>query len=340
MDLLLYILKRLVLSVFVLIGLSILIFVIARVVPGDPARLALGPRAPQSTVNELRREMHLDQPLAFQYYYWVEGVFSGDLGNSLVTKRNVSKDVRDFLPATLELAMVAAILVIIFSIAFGTLAARYKDKWPDGVIRIMAYTGVAIPSFVMAVVLLLLFGYVWPVIPVLGRLSAGITPPPTITGMITIDSLVTGNFAAFWDALKHIILPAVALAMGPMFQEARIIRSAMTDNMGRDYLAAEVGYGIPRRVIVGKYLLKPSLIPTVSVMGLDIASLMGNAFMVEMIFDWPGISRYGMNAILAKDLNAISAVITIFGMIFVTVNLIVDLTVAFLDPRIRLGGKA
>jgi peptide/nickel transport system permease protein len=340
MNLGIYILKRLFLSIFVLIGLSMLIFIIARVVPGDPARMALGPRTPQFAVDELRQEMHLDKPLATQYYYWVKGVLTGDLGQSLVTKRAVSEDIREFLPATLELALVAAILVVIFSIAFGTLAARYKDKWLDAVIRIMAYTGVAIPSFVMAVFLLLLFGYIWPIIPVLGRLSAGITPPPTITGMITFDSLITGNFAAFWDALKHIILPALALAMGPLFQEARIVRSAMTDNMGKDYLAAAVGYGIPSRVIIGKYLLKPSMIPTVSVMGLDIASLMGNAFLVEVIFDWPGISRYGMNAILAKDLNAISAVIIVFGLIFVIVNIIVDLIVAYLDPRIRLGGKA
>ncbi|MDQ0286497.1 peptide/nickel transport system permease protein [Desulfofundulus luciae] len=331
--------RRLLLSIFVLVGLSIVIFIIARVVPGDPARMALGPRAPQFAVDALREEMHLDKPLVAQYYYWIKGVATGDLGRSLVTKRGVLEDIMEFLPATMELVMVSAIFVIVFSILFGTLAARYKDKWVDSVIRIMAYTGVAVPSFVLAVLFVLIFGYLWPVIPALGRLSAGVQPPVSITGLLTIDSLLTGDFPVFWDALKHLFLPALALAIGPIFQEARIIRSAMTDNMGKDYVAAAVGYGIPNHIIMGKYLLKPSLIPAVSVMGLDIASLMGNAFLVEVIFNWPGISRYGMEAMLRKDLNAISAVIIVFGLIFVLVNILVDLIVAYLDPRIRLGGK-
>ncbi|WP_307401717.1 ABC transporter permease [Desulfofundulus luciae] len=334
-----YLLRRLLLSIFVLVGLSIVIFIIARVVPGDPARMALGPRAPQFAVDALREEMHLDKPLVAQYYYWIKGVATGDLGRSLVTKRGVLEDIMEFLPATMELVMVSAIFVIVFSILFGTLAARYKDKWVDSVIRIMAYTGVAVPSFVLAVLFVLIFGYLWPVIPALGRLSAGVQPPVSITGLLTIDSLLTGDFPVFWDALKHLFLPALALAIGPIFQEARIIRSAMTDNMGKDYVAAAVGYGIPNHIIMGKYLLKPSLIPAVSVMGLDIASLMGNAFLVEVIFNWPGISRYGMEAMLRKDLNAISAVIIVFGLIFVLVNILVDLIVAYLDPRIRLGGK-
>mgnify|MGYP005835982753 FL=1 len=339
MNLRAYIFRRLLLSVFVLLGLSVLIFVISRVVPGDPVRMALGPRAPQYAVDSLRREMHLDKPLPAQYYYWIKGVLTGDMGMSLTTKRPVTEDIREFLPATLELALTAGLIMVVFSILFGALAARYRDTTIDAAVRIMAYTGVAVPSFVLAVLFLLFFGYIWPVIPVLGRLSPGVAPPPALTGLITVDSLLTGNIAAFFDALKHLLLPAVALAVGGLFQEARIVRSAMTDNMGKDYLAAAAGYGIPGRVITLKYLLKPSLIPAVSVMGLDIASLMSNAFLVEVIFNWPGISRYGMTAMLQKDLNAISAVIIIFGLIFVLVNILVDFVVSFLDPRIRLGGR-
>ena len=214
----------------------------------------------------------------------------------------------------------------------------HKDKWIDSLIRVMAYTGVAMPSFVLAVLFLLFFGYIWPVIPVLGRLSAGLYAPPTFTGLYTIDSLLVGDLEVFWDALKHLLLPALALAVGPLFQEARIVRSSMTDNMTKDYLASAVAFGMPDRVVMGKYLLKPSMIPAVSVMGLDIAAMMGNAFLVEVIFNWPGISRFGMEAMLHKDLNAISAVIVVFGLIFVLVNILVDLIVAYLDPRIRLGG--
>jgi peptide/nickel transport system permease protein len=192
---------------------------------------------------------------------------------------------------------------------------------------------------VFAILFLLLFGYVLNLLPTMGRLSHGITPPPTITGMIVIDGLITGNFAAALDALKHLILPGVALALGGLSQEARITRSSMSDNLQKDYIAAEKSQGIPERIIMLKYLLKPSLIPTVSILGLDFAALLANAFLVELIFNWPGMSRYGINAMLSKDLNAIIAVIMVLGLVFVAVNIIVDLIVSYLDPRIRLGAE-
>lgn len=331
--------KRLIQSLFVLLGLSILIFVISRIVPGDPARMALGSRATDEAYNTLRTEMHLDEPLIKQYGYWIKGVFTGDFGNSITTKRPVLQDVKEFLPATLELVLVCAILIILFSILLGRIAARWQNRWPDALIRVLSYSGVAVPTFVMAVLLLLLFGYKWQIIPVIGRLSTGVAAPPTITGLYIFDALITGNFATAWDAFLHILIPAIALSAASMFQEARIIRINMTDNMGKDYINSLRGYGVPDRLINNKYLLKPSMIPAVSVMGIDIASVMANAFLVETIFSWPGISRYGMTAMLSKDLNAISIVILIFGLIFVVVNIIVDLVVAWLDPRIRLGGK-
>jgi len=299
--------------------------------------MALGPRAPEEVVQRLRQEMYLDKPLPEQYFYWIRGVFSGDFGRSLLTKRAVSEDIKGYLPATMELAIFAGILMAIFAVLLGTLAARHKDTWVDSLIRTLSYFGVAIPAFVAAVIFMMLFGYYWPILPVLGRLSPGISHPTTITGLLTLDSLIQGNFVAFWDAFKHLILPSVALSLGALFQEARITRSSMVDNMRKDFLFAERGYGIPERVIMFKYLLRPSLIPTVSMMGLDFASLFANAFLVEMIFNWPGISRYGISAMMHKDLNAISAVIIVFGVIFVTVNIIVDIIVAFLDPRIRLS---
>ena len=332
-----FLLKRLLLSIFVIFGLSIVIFIIARVVPGDPARMALGPRAPKEVVQRLRQEMYLDKPLPEQYFYWIREVLSGDFGRSLVTKRAVSEDIKEYLPATMELAIFAGILMAIFAVLLGTLAARYKDTWVDSLIRTLSYFGVAIPAFVAAVIFMLLFGYYWPILPVLGRLSPGISYPTRITGLLTLDSLIQGNFVAFWDAFKHLILPSVALSLGRIFQEARITRSSMVDNMRKDFLSAERGYGIPERVIMFKYLLKPSLIPTVSMMGLDFASLFANAFLVERIFNWPGISRYGISAMMSKDLSAISAVIIVFGAIFVVANIIVDIIVAFLDPRVRFG---
>jgi peptide/nickel transport system permease protein len=332
-----FLLKRLLLSIFVIFGLSIVIFIIARVVPGDPARMTLGPRAPEEVVQRLRQEMYLDKPLPEQYFYWIRGVLSGDFGRSLITYRMVSGDIKEYLPATMELAIFAGILMVIFAVFLGTLAARYKDTWVDNLIRTLSYFGIAIPAFVVAIFFMLLFGYYWPILPVLGRLSPGISYPTKITGLLTLDSLIQGNFVVFWDALKHLILPSVALSLAHLFQEARITRSSMVENMRKDFLSAERGYGIPERVIMFKYLLKPSLIPTVSMMGLDFAALFANAFLVEMIFNWPGISRYGIDAMMSKDLSVISAVIIVFGVVFVVVNIIVDIIVAFLDPRARLS---
>lgn len=333
-----FLLRRLFLSIFVLIGISILIFIIARVVPGDPARLALGPNAPQETVDNLRKEMHLDKSLPVQYFYWVKGVVRGDFGKSLVSKRDVADDIREYLPATLELSLFSAMFMVVLAIGLGVLAARYRDSWVDTLIRITSYFGVAVPSFVLATLFLLVFGYYWRVLPVIGRISASVGSVHRITGFVVLDSLISGNIPAFWDSLKHLLAPAIALALGSSFQEARITRSAMVDNMNKDFLAAERGYGIPERVVMFKYLLKPSFIPTVSVMGLDIASLVSNAFLVELIFNWPGLSRYAVNAMLNKDLNAISAAILVFGLVFIVVNIVVDVIVSYLDPRIRLGG--
>ena len=333
-----FILKRILMSVIVLFGLSVVIFGIARIVPGDPARLALGPTATDKALQTFREENHLNEALPLQYVYWIVGVVGGDFGMSTTTKRAVSADIRDFLPATLEMVLLAAILLVVLSIVLGSLAARHRDTAIDGIVRVMSYIGVAMPGFVIATLLLLLFGNVWRVIPVLGRLSYGLTPPTRITGLYTIDSLLTGNLKTFWDAFLHLLVPAAALCLGGLCQEARILRNAMTENSGKDYLTAMRGYGVPEKVINRKYLLKPSLIPAVSCMGMDVASLMSNAFLIEVIFGWPGISRYGMTAMLAKDLNVISGVILIFGAIFVGVNIAVDIVVAYLDPRIRLGG--
>lgn len=223
-----------------------------------------------------------------------------------------------------------------FSLIFGLLAARFKNTWVDGVIRVMAYIGVAVPSFVWSVLFLLFFGFVWKVIPVLGRLSPGVMPPRHITGLYVLDGLLTGNIKASGNAFAHLFLPALALSIAPIFQEARILRSSIIDTSSKEYIKVSEGYGQPKYRVMGKYLLKPSFPPVLNVMGLDMASLLGNAFLAEIIFNLPGISRYSVDVMITKDLNAISAVILMIGILFLVVNLVVDLVCAMLDPRIRL----
>ncbi len=329
--------RRLVYSIFVLLGLSIVIFVIARIMPGDPARVAVGARAPQWVVDRIREHMHLNDPIYIQYGYWLGDAIRGDFGLSLVTQRPVTTDIIEFFPASLELVLFSGVLSAIGGIGLGVISARYKDTWMDNAVRLFSYMGIVTPSFVFAIFFVLLFGWLLHWFPIIGRVGEEVTMPPLVTGLVTIDSLLAGQFSTFVDALKHLILPSLALAMGSIAQEARITRSTMADNLNKDYVASARALGVSERSIMGKFLLKPSLIPTVSILGLDIASTFSIAFLVELIFNWPGLARYGMQAMLHKDLNAISAVILVLGAVFITVNIIVDIIVAQLDPRIRLS---
>ncbi len=320
----------------VLLGLSILVFIIGRVIPGDPARQALGPRAPEETVQALREEMHLDKPLPIQYILWLKGAIRLDLGKSLLTRRPVIEDIKAYLPATLEIVFMSASFMIIGGILLGIIATKYTGTWLDGIIRIISYLGIVSPSFVWAIFFMLIFGYKWPVLPTTGRISIGIIPPPHVTGLFTIDYIINSDVVGVVDAAKHLVLPAVALMLGGMAQAARMTRASMIENAEKDYILAEQAYGIPEGILFRKYLLKPSLIPTVSVMSLDIASLFGSAFLVENLFNYPGFSRYGLAAMLNKDLNAISAVVIVLGVVFIVVNIIIDIIVAWLDPRVRM----
>jgi peptide/nickel transport system permease protein len=281
--------------------------------------------------------MHLNDTLIVQYGYWLRDAVQGDFGLSLVTQRPVTTDILITFPASLELVLFSGLLSAVGGIGLGIVSAGYKDTWIDNAVRLFSYAGIVTPSFVFAALFILLFGWVLKWFPIIGRISENTIAPPVVTGLITIDSLLAGQFGVFLDALKHLILPALALAMGSIAQEARITRSTMADNMNKDYIAAERALGIPERTVMGRFLLKPSLIPTVSILGLDIASTFSIAFLVELIFNWPGLARYGMQSMLHKDLNAISAVILVLGAVFILVNIIVDIIVAQLDPRIRLS---
>jgi len=331
-----YIVLRLLQTFFVLFGLSILIFFIARVVPGDPARVALGSLATEEQVQELREEMHLDKPLFVQYYFWFRSILQGDLGKSLYTRRPVTTDLKEFMPATLELMFFSFLMSLIIGQVMGILAGYFGNSWFDNLFRVLSYIGIATPAFAMAIFFLLIFSYVLNFAPAVGRLSLGVRSPHQITGFFILDSLITGQFSIAWKALKHVLLPAASLAVANIAQEGRITRSSIVENLQKDYITAHIVYGIPTRSIIFKYLLKPSLIPTVSIMGLDFACLIANAFLVEVVFMWPGFSRYGVTAMLNKDLNAIVAVVLVIGVAYSVVNVIVDIVVSFLDPRIRL----
>jgi peptide/nickel transport system permease protein len=332
-----YIAVRSAYVIFSLVGLSVLVFVLARVLPGDPARMALGPRAPQSAVDLLRIQLRLDQPLYAQYFYWIVDVFHGNLGYSVYTHTSVTDAVLQYLPASLELIALAAIFEICGAFLLGVVAGRYSYRWPDNVVRVFSYVGISIPAFVMAIILELVFSWWWPIFPASGNLS--VTAPTRITGMITLDSLITGRFDAFVNVLWHMVLPAFALCVGGMMQDARIVRSGMVENQDKDYITMAKCQGLPERQVMFKYLLKPSIIPAITVMGMDIAALLSNAFLVETVFNWPGFSKLGITLMLNKDLNGIVAMVLIIGVMYAIINIVTDIIVASVDPRIRLMEK-
>ena len=328
--------KRIIYSIIVLLVLSVIIFIMSRVLPGDPARGALGPGISEEVVQQFREEMHLNDTIYIQYYYWLRNAIHGDLGKSFFTRNNVTEDIKKYAPATVELALYGVIFMAIVGIMFGVLSVKHNETWIDNLLRIIAYIGVVTPSFIFAIIFMLIFCYMLNLFPTGGRISPEIIPPPTITGLITIDALISGNFSAFFDALKHLILPSVSLGLAGMSQVSRITRSAMQENASKDYILFMRGAGFPENIIMFRYLLRVSIVPTISIIGLQFGALLGNAFLVESIFYWPGLSRYGLNAILQKDLNAMSAVILFVGIGFIAANIIVDLIINWVDPTIRL----
>lgn len=332
------IVRRVASMVVSLLGLSVIIFAISRVLPGNPARMALGPRASEKQVRELTRELGLTQPLPQQYVEYMQGLVVGDLGGSLVTKQPVLTDIVNNLPATIELISVSIALTIIIGIPLGIIAAQNKEGPIDHVTRLIAFVSVSIPGFFIGILFQLVFGYLFQVLPITGRLSSNYTGAITSeTGFMLIDTLLAGNIPAHIDAWQHLLLPALALSMAGTGQVMRITRSSMIDTQHQDFVEAERSYGLPKWMVTYKYIFRNASIPTFTILGLIYASLLGNAFLIELVFSWGGLASYGINAVLQNDFNAVVGVTMTIGVAFVTINFLVDLVLDRLDPRRRLA---
>ncbi len=331
--------RRLFWSIFVLIGLSIVIFVIARVVPGDPARIALGPVATAEQVADLRAEMGLDKPPVTQYLTYIAGLTRGDMGMSLLSRRSVSRDIFEVLPATVELVLFTMLLTVVVALPIGVVSGRFKDGVVDNLGRMYALIGVVMPSFLIALLLQLVAGYWVQVLPVNGRIDATLAEFQGATGLLLVDSIVAGRFDIFSDALRHLILPVLALSAASIGQITRITRSSVIDVSRKDYIEAARAFGLSEARVLFKYMLRPASIPALTILGLEAASLIANAFVVEMVFSWPGVASYGVRTILQKDFNAVMGVVIISGLFFLVANLVIDILVGFIDPRIRMGGR-
>lgn len=332
-----YLLRRLGGGVMSLFGLSVVIFLVSRILPGNPARMALGPMASEEQVRALTRDMGLTDPLWQQYISYMQGLLQGDIGQSLETKRAVMTDIAHYLPATLELITVSILFTIVVGIPLGVIAAQNKDGVLDNVTRSIAFFSVSVPGFLIGILFQVVFGYYLQLFPIVGQLSSGYESVVTeYTGFMLVDTLLSGSLLAHVNAWHHLVLPALALSMAGIGQIMRLTRSSMIDVKDQDYVEAERGYGLPDWLVTYKYTLKNAFIPTLTTLGLIYASLLGNAFIIELVFSWPGLASYGVTAVMNNDFNAVIGVTMTIGVAFVVVNLIIDVLLGWVDPRIRL----
>ncbi|WP_325167242.1 ABC transporter permease [Rubrobacter xylanophilus] len=329
-----YIGRRLLQIIPVLFGVSVIVFFMVRAIPGDPAQILLGQQATPEQVERLREQLGLNEDPLTQYVIFLRDALTGDLGESIVTGRPVTVELLDRFPATLELTLAALLFAVVVGIPVGVLAAVRQYSWIDRLTSVVALTGVSMPIFWLALVLVVVFTVRLDLLPFPGRLSSGVEIV-RITGMVVPDAILTGNFVGLWDGIKHLILPAVALGTIPMAVVTRMTRSAMLEVMGEDYIRTAHAKGVTPWRVVFKHALRNALLPVVTVIGLQFGLLMGGAVLTETIFSWDGIGQIALESIYRRDYPMIQGVVLYGAFFFVLVNLVVDVLYAVLDPRVR-----
>jgi len=335
-----FIIRRITGAIFVLIGVSIITFALARVVPSNAAALYIGPRARPEEIARVEEELGLNDPLPVQYAVYMRDVIKGDLGTSIGSKRPVTQELTERLPATLELLFTGMFIAIAVGIPLGVVSASHQGKGSDVLVRFISIIGVSVPAFALGLLLQFLFFRSLDWLPLSGRIDSDmrfLSPVELITGFYLIDTAVTQNWIAFKDSFWHLILPAITLAAYPMALIARMTRSTMLEVLTQDYIRTAKAYGIKDRFIIYAYALKNAIGPTLTVIGLTFAFAITGTFFVEIIFNWPGLGLFTVRSLLNLDYPAIMG-ITLFGAVmYVIINLVVDLLQAWVDPRITLN---
>jgi peptide/nickel transport system permease protein len=330
-----FILRRLLLVIPSLLGLLIFTFFLIRVVPADPAAALAGDNATPAQIAQIRRQYGLDQPLYVQFAVYLGQIARLDFGESAYSRRPIVLDIKERLPATLELTISSLLVATLLGIPLGTIAAVHHNRWPDMLLRILSVGGIAVAAFWFAIELQLLFAMRLDWLPLRGRLSPGLTPPSTLTGFYLLDSLLTGRWDAFGNALSHLILPAFTLSLGGLATITRFTRAGVLETLQKDFVTYERAQGFPQRVLIWKFVLRNSVVAAITQIGLLFGGLVAGAVVVETIFDWPGIGFYTVQAILTADYKVMLAVTLLIGVIYALVNIIVDVVHGLLDPRLR-----
>lgn len=329
-----YVVRRLVLLVPILIGLSILVFVFVRALPGGPAIALLGERATEESIEAIERDLGLDEPIYEQYLTYAGNLLSGDLGASIQTRRPVIDELKQRFPATIELGVAAMLFAILAGVPLGYVAAKRYQGFIDQTSLVTSLIGISFPIFFLALILKYVFSVKLGWLPSIGRLDVtrSLEHP---TGFYTIDALVAGDFPAFMDAIRHLILPAVALGTIPLAIVARITRAATLDVLSEDYVRTARAKGLDPSVVDRRHVMRNALLPVVTIVGLQTGLLLTGAILTERVFAWPGLGTMIINAISYRDYAVLQGGLVFFALIIVLVNLLVDVSYAFLNPRIR-----
>lgn len=329
-----YTVRRLFMLIPVLFGMSLIVFFMLRLIPGDPADAILGEKASPAAKEALTQQLGLDEPWYTQYISYIGDLLQGDLGESLRTRSPISEEIWPFLAATFELALVAMIIAIVIGVNAGIISAWFQNSWFDYTAMILALIGVSIPIFWLGLMEQWIFSLELNWLPSLGRENIR-DPIEPITHLFLLDTLIQGNFDQFVVAFKHLILPSIALATIPMAIIARMTRSSMLEVMRSDFIRTARAKGQKMFWIVYKHSLKNAFIPVLTTIGLQMGLLLGGAILTETIFSWPGIGRYIYEAISFRDYPVVQSGVLLIAAIFVFINLIVDLLYAVFDPRIK-----
>ncbi|GGA36319.1 ABC transporter permease [Paenibacillus physcomitrellae] len=329
-----YVVKRLLVLIPVLVGMTLIVFSIIHAIPGDPAETILGQKATEQSKEALREQLGLDKPWLQQYFMYLGDLLKGDLGESIRTKVPIAKEITPYLAATLELTFTAMLFALIIGVNAGILSAWKQNSWFDYAAMLLALIGISMPIFWLGLMEQWLFSIKLHWLPSIGRMDQR-NPLETKTGLYVLDAIIQGKWNQLWIVIKHLMLPSIALGTIPMAVIARMTRSSMLEIMKSDYIRTARSKGLPQFFVVYKHALKNALIPVLTVVGLQTGSLLGGAVLTETIFAWPGVGRYLYDAISYRDYPVIQSGILIIAFLFVLINLIVDLLYAAIDRRIK-----
>ncbi|MEQ8468397.1 ABC transporter permease [Coleofasciculus sp. E1-EBD-02] len=331
-----YIIKRLLNLLPVLLGITLLVFLFLHLIPGDPATVLLGERATPEQVEALREQLGLNQPLPLQYLTFIKNLLHLDFGTSIISGIPIIDEIKTRFPATFELSLAAMIVAVILGIPAGVLAAVYKNRPADNLTMIGSLLGVSMPVYWLGLLLIYLFAVTLNWFPPSGRISieAGLSFQP-ITGFYILDAIFKLDINLLQDVLAHLILPALTLGTIPLAILARITRSSLLEVLSQDYIRTARAKGIPEHWVILRHGLKNALLPVVTIIGLQFGTLLGGAILTETIFSWPGIGSWIYEGILARDYPVVQGGVVVVSIIFVLVNLVVDISYALVDPRIK-----